>query len=76
MKESKRADASTKAVVWGSEVDGVVGVISVPPQKVVELVRLTVDVLAMGHTNYRVLARLVGSWNPVLMHACAAFSIL
>lgn len=76
VKESKKVDAALKATVWGSEVDGAAGTVGTPAKKVVELARLTVDVLHTGYGDYRVLSRLVGSWNPVLMHARAAFAIL
>lgn len=76
VKESKEVDAATKATVWGTEVDGVAGAVATPAKKVVELVRITVDVLHLSCVDYSILSRLVGSWTPVLMHARAAFAIL
>lgn len=76
MKESKSAEAATKATVWGSDVDGVAGTVATPANKVVDVVRLTVDVVRTRYADVGILSRLVGSWNPVLMHARAAFSIL
>ena len=76
VKASRNADGVSEAVVWGSVVNGLEGWVGIPPEKVLRLQWLTLEFLQVGDTDYVTLAALLGTWNPVLLHARCAMCVL
>ena len=57
-------------------VNGLEGWVGIPPEKVLRLQWLTLEFLQVGDTGYVTLAALLGTWNPVLLHARCAMCVL
>ena len=72
-KEVRRA---SKAVVWGSETDGIAGTHAVPRAKLIALVSLTTARIDLGRVSVSLLESLVGMWGAVVLHHRRSFCLL
>ena len=65
---SKRHRRVSKAVLWGGEIDGVLGTVRAPAAKTLALADVTVRTAELGYSTVSLLQTLAGSWVSVFMY--------
>ncbi len=67
-KEEKSEKAVRHGKLWGTESNGHEGWVASPVEQTVQLLRMTGELFSTGRASAKILASLIGSWNPVLLH--------
>ena len=73
-KTSKTADGLNEIESWGKAVDGVSGLTSSPPPKLLQDCHVTLRCLLCRRTSRKLLEKLTGIWAPHLMDRRPAFA--